>query len=207
MKLKVSVSFIKSKYNEKETIDHINKTSADFLHVDLMDGVFVPNKNYDFTEIKSFLKDNSKSLDIHFMYAHPKKDIELYSALKPEFMTIHLEIDEDISDLIDYIHSFNIKCGLSINPGTDVRKLLPYLDKIDLVLIMSVTPGAGGQKFMENAINKVDFLHNLHKNIIVSVDGGVNNETVKLIPNADMVVSGSYICLSDNYEEKIASLK
>ena len=108
MKLKVSVSFIKSKYNEKETIDHINKTSADFLHVDLMDGVFVPNKNYDFTEIKSFLKDNSKPLDIHFMYAHPKKDIELYSVLKPEFMTIHLEIDEDISDLIDYIHSFNI---------------------------------------------------------------------------------------------------
>lgn len=207
MKLKVSVSFIKSKYNEKETIDRINKTSADFLHVDLMDGVFVPHKNYDFAEIKSFLKDNSKTLDIHFMYAHPKKDIELYSALKPEFMTIHLEIDEDISDLIDYIHSFNIKCGLSINPGTDVRKLLPYLDKIDLVLIMSVTPGAGGQKFMESAINKVNFLYNLHKNIIVSVDGGVNNETVKLIPNADMVVSGSYICLSDNYEEKIASLK
>ncbi len=205
--MKVSVSFIKSKYKEKETIDYINKTSADYIHVDLMDGIFVPSKNYDFKDIKSFLRNNTKHLDIHFMYASPKKDIELYSELKPEYITIHLEIDEDINELIDYIHSFNIKCGLSINPNTDVKELIPYLDKIDLVLIMSVTPGAGGQKFMDSAICKVNYLHSLNKDIIISVDGGINNETVKLIPNADMVVSGSYICLSDNYEEKISSLK
>ena len=104
------------------------------------------------------------------------------------------------------IHSYGIKCGISIKPNTSVRDLLPYLDRIELVLIMSVEPGKGGQKFMPIAIDKINELRKLNKNIIISVDGGINAETVRMV-NTDMVVSGSYVCMSNNFEKNIELLK
>ena len=124
----------------------------------------------------------------------------------PEFITFHLEATDKVNEIIDMIHSYGIKCGISIKPNTSVRDLLPYLDRIELVLIMSVEPGKGGQKFMPIAIDKINELRKLNKNIIISVDGGINDETVKLV-NSDMVVSGSYVCMSEDFEEKINKLK
>ena len=206
MRLKVSVSFIKNKYNdEKKAIEEINYTSADYIHVDIMDGKFVENKNYDINEVSLFLRENVKPLDVHLMCYDLEKYIVEYADLMPEFITFHLEATDKVDEMIDMVHSYGIKCGISIKPDTDVNELLPYLDKIELVLVMSVEPGKGGQKFMPIAIDKINELRKLNRNIIISVDGGINDETVKLV-NSDMVVSGSYVCMSNNYEEKIKQL-
>ncbi len=205
--MKVAVSFIKSKYKEKETINLINKTSADYIHVDLMDGKFVPNKNYEIKDIEDFLTDNKKPLDIHFMYEEPSKYIDDYAKLKPEIMTFHIECHDNIDMIIDKVHSLNIKCGLSINPNTPLSALNSYLDKIDYVLIMSVVPGFGGQPFLPSAVSKVSELAKMKRNFLVAVDGGINAETIEYVKNADVVISGSYICMSDNYEQKICLLK
>lgn len=205
--MKVSVSFIKNKYNdEKKTIDAINYTSADYIHVDIMDGKFVENKNYDINEVSLFLRENVKPLDVHLMCCDLEKYIVEYADLMPEFITFHLEATDKVNEMIDMIHSYGIKCGISIKPNTNVKELLPYLDKIELVLIMSVEPGKGGQKFMPIAIDKINELRKLNKNIIISVDGGINDETVRMV-NTDMVVSGSYVCMSDNFEKNIEILK
>ena len=207
MRLKVSVSFIKNKYNdEKKTIEEINYTSADYIHVDIMDGKFVENKNYDINEVSLFLRENVKPLDVHLMCFDLEKYIVEYADLMPEFITFHLEATDKVNEMIDMIHSYGIKCGISIKPNTSVKELLPYLDKIELVLIMSVEPGKGGQKFMPIAIDKINELRKLNKNIIISVDGGINDETVRMV-NTDMVVSGSYVCMSDNFEKNIEILK
>lgn len=207
MRLKVSVSFIKNKYNnESKTIYDINYTSADYIHVDIMDGKFVDNKNYDINDIIKFLDGNTKPLDVHLMCYDLEKYIVEYADLLPEFITFHLEATDKVNELIDMIHSYGIKCGISIKPETSIDKLIPYLDKIELVLVMSVEPGKGGQKFMPIAIDKINELKKLNKNIIISVDGGINDETVRLV-NSDMVVSGSYVCMSDSFEGNIEKLK
>lgn len=204
--MKVSVSFIKNKYNnEFETIYDINYTSADYIHVDIMDGKFVDNKNYDINDVVKFLNGNTKPLDVHLMCYDLEKYIVEYADLLPEFITFHLEATDKVNELIDMIHSYGIKCGISIKPDTGVSELIPYLDKIELVLVMSVEPGKGGQKFMSIAIDKINELRKLNKNVIISVDGGINDETVKLV-NSDMVVSGSYVCMSDSFEEAIEKL-
>ncbi len=205
--MKVSVSFIKNKYNdEKKTIDAINYTSADYIHVDIMDGKFVENKNYDINEVSLFLRENVKPLDVHLMCYDLEKYIVEYADLMPEFITFHLEATDKVDEMIDMIHSYGIKCGISIKPATRVEELLPYLDKIELVLVMSVEPGMGGQKFMPIAIDKINELRKINRNVIISVDGGINDETVKLA-NSDMVVSGSYVCMSDNFEKNIELLR
>ena len=205
--MKVSVSFIKNKYNnEFRTIYDINYTSADYIHVDIMDGKFVDNKNYDINDVVKFLDGNTKPLDVHLMCYDLEKYIVEYADLLPEFITFHLEATDKVNELIDMIHSYGIKCGISIKPDTSVSELIPYLDKIELVLVMSVEPGKGGQKFMPIAIDKINELRNINKNVIISVDGGINDETVKLV-NSDMVVSGSYVCMSDNFEETIEKLR
>ena len=205
--MKVAVSFIKSKYNEKETIDIINQTSCEFLHVDIMDGIFTENKNYDFEDIELFLKNNHKPLDVHLMCNNPKEYIDEYLKLNPYNISFHIEAVNNPEKLIDYIHDHNVKCGLAINPNTDIKEIKPYLDKIDTVLVMSVIPGKGGQKFIIDVVDKVNELSNLKGNFVIEVDGGVNNETIELIPNADIVVSGSYVCEGPDYEERINKLK
>lgn len=205
--MKISVSFIKSKYKEKETINKINETNADYLHVDLMDGKFVKNKNYTFRDIAKYVSGTNKPLDVHLMASDPKKYINDFALLNTEYLTFHLEAVKEPLEIIDLIHSFGIKCGISIKPNTKVSKLKPYLDKIELVLIMSVEPGLGGQSFMESVIPKIAELKNFNQNLLISVDGGINDETINLVKEADMIVSGSFICESDNYQQQINLLK
>ena len=205
--MKVAVSFIKSKYNEKETIDIINQTSADYLHVDIMDGVFVDNKNYDYEDIELFVKDNHKQLDIHLMCNNPLEYIKDYLKLKPYNISFHIEAEKNPTRIIDFLHENNIKCGLAINPETDLKVIIPYLNKIDTVLVMSVHPGKGGQKFMLEIVNKIKELSKLKGNFVIEVDGGVNSDSICHLENVDIVVSGSYICESDDFEEKIRKLR
>ena len=205
--MKVAVSFIKSKYKEKETIDLINQTSCDYLHVDIMDGIFTENKNYDFEDIELFLKDNHKPLDIHLMCENPKDYINQYLKLNPYNISFHIEAEKNPDKLIDLLHENNVKCGLAINPNTNLKSIMPFLDKIDTVLVMSVYPGKGGQKFMMDVVDKINELANIKGNFVIEVDGGVNNQTINYLQNVDIVVSGSYICESIDFEERINKLK
>ena len=206
--MKVSVSVLKEYKNLINTIRKVNKSDADFLHIDVMDGVFVKDKKFPIGVAKDAIKVSEKQTDMHLMVKNNDL-IKKYALLKPDFLTFHIEVLED-DTLIDYIKSLGIKVGLAINPETDASLLIPYLDKIDLILFMSVTPGLPGQKFKESVIDKVKRIKSkVNKNIIISIDGGVSEKTVSLCKYAgcDMVVSGSFITDSNNYDEKIEELK
>ena len=204
----VSVSFLKNNNGLKKTIQDIDKSNANYIHVDIMDNIFAQGKVFTFEEIKNSLNNVNKELDVHLMVEDPIKYIKDYETLKPKYITFHIEIKQDINSIINYLKSKNIKVGIAINPETRIFNIMPYLKDIDLVLVMGVNPGKGGQKFINDVTKKIDELKALQKkyNYIISVDGGVNNETIKLI-NSDMVVSGSYVVSSNNYNEKIETLK
>lgn len=205
------MSFLKSKYNLKDTIDKINNTDAEYIHVDVMDGNFVPNISCIYNDVKDVLKNTNKMLDIHLMVDNPIKYILEYKNLSPKFITIHSEINNNIDDLIDLIKSYGIGVGLSIKPKTSVEFIEKYLDKVDNVLIMSVEPGKGGQKFMDSVVYKIDILDKIRKNkklnYKISIDGGINKDNIDKVRNVDFVISGSYICMNDDYQSMIDSLR
>ena len=152
--MKVSASYLSS-YSIEKDIMKLNDTDVDFIHVDVMDGKFVKNKTMPFRAMKNIYKFTSKRLDVHLMVAKPKKLIKKYAQLNTEYITIHVEIEEDINELIDLIHNYGIKCGLSIKPNTPLDMLTPYLEKIDMVLFMSVEPGKGGQEFIPETLIRI----------------------------------------------------
>lgn len=204
--MKIAVSFIKSKYDDITTIQKIDETSADYLHVDIMDGKFAGQKNYSVEDIINLAKHTSKLLDIHLMVLNPESYIEGLVQLNVKCITFHVEATDKVNEIIDLIHSYGIKAGISLNPETSVEKIKPYLDRIDEVLIMTVHPGKGGQTFIEEMTKKIDRLNNLG-DYILAVDGGINAETIKLVKKSDMAVSGSFICESNDYEKSIEILR
>lgn len=204
--MKVSVSYLKSKDDRLTTIKKINETSADYLHVDLMDGLFCGENNYQKEEVLALLNESTKKLDVHLMMENPLSTIVDLSVLRPMRITIPCEI-KNVKECLLLLERLEISKGLAINPETDIEALTPFLDDIDFVLMMSVHPGKGGQTFMEETPLKIKKLKEIfHKEI--GVDGGINEETVKKVRlYVDEVVSGSYICLSDNYEKMVKTLK
>ncbi len=206
--MKVSVSVLKEYDRLISVVNKVNESGADFLHVDVMDGKFVNNQKFPLEVVRDVKRISKKPLDVHLM-VESYDLIKEYAKLTPEYLTFHVEVIEGYS-LIDYVKSLGVKVGLAINPETDIKYLIPYLDDIDLVLFMSVTPGAGGQEFKEEVIDKIKALKKIAPtDLIISVDGGVNGKTVGLCKYAgcDMVVAGSYITNSNNYDEKIENLK
>lgn len=206
--MKVAVSFIKSKYSEEETIKKIDKSIADYIHIDIMDGKFVEVKNYDFTTINYLFEGIKKDLDIHLMVSNPLEEIKKYILLKPKYITFHIEATNNPQELINFIHDNNIKAGIAINPDTPISMIESYLNVIDLVLVMGVYPGYGGQEFIPSIVDKINELMQMKEkyNYIVSVDGGINDKTISLF-DADMVVSGSFVCKEENFDEQINKLK
>lgn len=212
--MKVGVSFINSDYSLEETIKRIDESDADYIHVDMMDGIFVPEKNYEISDIKKMFKETSKKLDVHLMVCSPNKYIrDLAKIPSIEYIIIHYESHRRPIDVINMIRHTDKKVGIAINPETKVSHIVPFLNHIDEVLVMSVKPGKGGQKFMENVLYKVETLKELREengyHYIINIDGGINADTISLARDAgvDMVVSGSYVCKSDNYNERIKILK
>lgn len=208
--MKVSASFL-SCSNPAVDLAKLNETDVDFIHVDIMDGKFVSNKTMPFSEMKNISKYTSKRLDVHLMVENPKEYIPLYAGLNTEYITIHVEIDEDIMECLELIKRYSIKAGLSIKPNTKVSELIPYLPYIDMILVMSVEPGAGGQAFIEESEDRINevraLLDSYNIPAVINVDGGINADTVKRCKNCDIVTSGSYIVKSDNFQEKISSLR
>ena len=209
--MEISVSYLSSKYSKEETIRLIEQTTADYIHVDLMDGGFVPHKNFTIPEVLALLECHQKPLDIHLMVFDPIIYIEELSKLKPEYITFHVEATKDIIKTIEAIKNRGIKVGLSIKPNTDLYELMPYISLVDLVLIMSVEPGAGGQEFLPQSVDRLNELVKIRRDnhlfFKTQMDGGINKETINLIPELDIAVSGSFVCGADNYQERIDQLR
>ena len=207
---KISASFLSSKNIPRDLV-LLNDTDVDFIHVDIMDGKFVKNKTMPFSEMKHIYKYTSKRLDVHLMVEDPSKYIPLYAELNTEFITFHVEVDEDIVKDLELIKSYSIKCGLAISPDTKVKELIPYLPYLDEIIVMSVYPGEGGQEFITSTEDKIKELRTLINsydlNILINVDGGVNLDSRKYLDEVDIITSGSYIINSDNFQEKISSLR
>lgn len=191
----VSISFLKEG-NYKEHIKKINNTDADYIHFDVMDGKFVEKKNLPVKELLELVNISNKKNDVHLMVKNPLKYIEALSIVNVNNITIHYEI-ENLNKYIDLIKSYGIKVGLAINPETDIDKIIPYLNKVNVVLVMSVHPGKSGQSFIESSADKInklrEYIDNNNLNVKVEVDGGVCDLVLDKTINADILVSASYL--------------
>lgn len=208
--MEISVSYLSSKYSKEQTIRLIEETTAHYIHVDLMDGGFVPSKNFTMPEVLDLLKDHQKPIDVHLMVFDPIIYIDELAKLQPEYITFHVEATKDIVKTIEMIRGYGIQVGLSIKPNTDLYELMPYLALIDLVLIMSVEPGRGGQEFIPSSVSRLQELLQIrkenHLSFKIEMDGGINKDTIGLVPNLDIAVSGSFVCTSDDYQARIDEL-
>ena len=207
---KISATFLSSKDIPKDLIK-LNNTDVDYIHVDFMDGKFVKNRTLAFSEMKHIGEYTSKRLDVHLMVKNPSKYIPLFAELNTEFITFHVESDEDIIQNLERIKSYSIGCGLAISPETKVSSLIPYLPYLDIVLVMSVAPGKGGQPFILDTKKKITELRKLVEsynfNILINVDGGINADTKSLCCDADILTVGSYIINALDFQEKVSSLR
>lgn len=204
--LAVSILGIKN----KENLTKLDKLDFDFIHVDVMDNKFVTNVTRSYEEVEKLLKNINHPLDIHLMTYNLIEHIDNYKNLNPEYITFHVEATKNPVLIIEHIKKNNIKVGISIKPDTDIKKIKPYLNIVDLVLVMSVEPGYGGQEFI-NITDKIKELTKLkdeyNYKYLIEVDGGINNKTANLVSDVDLVVVGSYITSSDNYKTAIDRIK
>ncbi len=214
MSHKIAPSMLACDFSKlRSEIDLINKSDADWFHLDVMDGVFVPNISFGMPIVKSISKYSKKSLDVHLMICNPDLYIENFKAVGAEILTVHFEACTHLKRTIDEIKNKGMLAGVALNPHTNVQNIFDIANEIDLVCLMSVNPGFGGQKFIERTYKKLDELCDMRSrenaNFLIQIDGGVNELNGKKLINhgADVLVAGSSVFNSKNPTEKIKNLK
>ena len=188
----------------EEEIDLVNKSEAGWFHIDVMDGVFVPNISFGTPVMEVFKKHARKTLDVHLMIVNPERYVQKFAELGSEILTVHLEASTHLHRTVENIKNYGMKSGVAINPHTPVSSLNAIITDIDLVCLMSVNPGFGGQSFIENTYKKVEELRNLiektNSRALIEVDGGVNKENAKQLfdSGANVLVAGSSVFKSED---------
>ena len=208
--LLISPSILSADFtNLEQEIKAVENAGAQWIHIDVMDGHFVPNISIGVPVVKSIRKKTGMFLDTHLMIENPEKYIEAFVKAGSDLITFHIEASKDVKRDIELIKSFGKKVGISIKPKTEVDEILPYINDIDLVLVMTVEPGFGGQEFMHDCAMKIPKIkEKAPENLVIQVDGGINNLTAKICTSlgANSLVAGSYIYGSADYKKAIDSL-
>ena len=198
--------------NLQRDIEMINESDADWFHIDIMDGVFVPNISFGMPVLRDIKKHAKKTLDVHLMIVNPNQYIETFASLGADILTVHYEACSHMHRTVQAIKATGMKAGIALNPHTSVNQLKDIIKDIDLVCLMSVNPGFGGQSFIENTYNKVKELKELiqssESSCQIEIDGGVTNKNAKKLveAGANILVAGSYVFKSKNPAETISKL-
>ncbi len=212
---RVAPSILAIDYNNTEVLDKaledIEKAGANFVHLDVMDGKFVPNKTFDEKLVDYVKNKTTLMLDVHIMVEHPEKEVDKYINAGADILTFHYEASKDPEKLLRYIKNKNVLAGLAISPSTPALKIKDLLNKnlIDVVLVMGVEPGAGGQTFIPGSAEKVAEVREMDRTVYIEIDGGVNLKNSKILRKlgANILVSGSFIFNSKNMRKAINGLK
>lgn len=196
--------------NLEKEIKRIENAGADWVHIDVMDGHFVPNITIGVPVVKSLKAVTKLPLDVHLMIENPEKYIEAFAKAGADIITFHYEAVKDVNSITDLIKSFGVKAGMSIKPKTSPEVVFPYLKNLDMLLVMTVEPGFGGQKFMQDCAEKIPSIkQKAPESLIIQVDGGINAETARICTTlgANSLVAGNYIYKSDDINLAVKSLR